>query len=141
MSNLTLAAAWDAVTKGAVKFATDQIDTKAFHSLVVTYATARADEARVVAPKSAPASSGGPTMPFGRSKGRPIATAPVDDVEWMLGVVTQSIDDPSKARFRDSNIKLAAALENRLNEGRAGDTPEKPDNTKASSSEPEDIPF
>lgn len=140
MSNLTLAAAWDAVIKGAVKYSTDEIDAKAFHSLVVTYASARADEARVNAPKSAPAAAGGPTMPFGRSKGRPIATAPIDDVEWMLGVVAQSIDDPAKARFRDSNIKLAAALEARIN-GESEEPGVGSTNSKAPSSDPEDIPF
>ena len=138
MSNLTLAAAWDAVIKGAIKFATDEIDTKTFHSLVVTYASARADEARANAPKSAPAAASGPTLPFGRSKGRPIATAPMSDVTWMLGVVTQSIDDPSKARFRDSNIKLAEALQARV-DSESGGTTEKP--AGAPQIDPEDIPF
>ena len=136
-NNIAVSAAWDAVTKGAIKFATDQIDAKALHTLVVTYAEARNTEARASAPKAAPAATGGPIMPFGRSKGRPVASAPIDDVKWMLGVVVASVDDDSKARFRDNNLRLAEILQARVDaeSGTAatGKTAAQPD--------PEDIPF
>jgi len=131
--NIIVSSAWDAVTKGAVKFATDQINAKAFHALVVTYAEAR----KSAEPKTtSPSGAGGPTMPFGRTKGRPIASAPIDDIEWMLGVVTQSIDDPSKARFRDNNVKLAGLLQARV------DTENGVTQTKTSPADSgEDVPF
>lgn len=57
-----------------------------------------------------PTMFGGPTFPFGRSKGRPIAGASLADLQWVGERVAQSVADPSRARYREQDEKLLAAI-------------------------------
>lgn len=66
--------------------------------------------------------SGGPTLPnYGRAKGQPIASASIDDLHWYGERCAQSIDDPSKARWRDQEMERLAAINAELK--RRGQTP------------------
>ncbi len=49
-------------------------------------------------------------LPFGRAKGQTLAVASTGDLKFALGVVTESIDDDSKAQFRRSNVTMHDAL-------------------------------
>jgi hypothetical protein len=49
--------------------------------------------------------------PFGRDKGKPLAKIDLRGLEWMRGVLSDSIADSSKARWLDSNQKLLTAVE------------------------------
>lgn len=67
------------------------------------YGNARAVAAR-------PAGSAEMVMPFGKSKGLPLAKAKTDDMEWALPRLEGSVDNPEKARWRESNMALVAAI-------------------------------
>jgi hypothetical protein len=56
--------------------------------------------------KDAKPSTSTVALPFGRSKGKPIGEASTGELRFVLGVVEESIDDESKARWRASNISL-----------------------------------
>lgn len=56
----------------------------------------------------------GQVMPFGRSKGVPIEEVEASDLEWVLGRVRESVDDPEKQRWRVANAQLADALQKEL---------------------------
>lgn len=56
-------------------------------------------------------------IPFGRSKGKSISECDAKDLQWVLGAVEKSIDDPAKERFRAKNSELAEAIRGEL-EGR-----------------------
>ena len=63
---------------------------------------------------TAPARAAAPgeaVIPFGRSKGHPVAGAKLADLQWVAGAVRTSIEDPAKERWADSNRALLAALE------------------------------
>lgn len=53
-------------------------------------------------------------IPFGRSKGVALNEAKVDDLKWVSGILSENIGDPTKARYRDSNEKLLAAVDREL---------------------------
>ena len=59
---------------------------------------------------SGAAGAGGPVLPFGRSKGKPVAGAPLDDLEWAAKIVRENVGDPARAQYRDRNTELLAAL-------------------------------
>lgn len=66
-------------------------------------------------PQSATSSAGGPrsgaTLPnYGRAKGQPIADASIDDLYWYGERCAQSIADPSKARWRDTETARLADI-------------------------------
>lgn len=61
--------------------------------------------------------SGAVLPPFGRQKGQPIAGAETADLRWYAGALQRSIDDESKARWRDANQAVLDAIETEL-EGR-----------------------
>lgn len=50
------------------------------------------------------------TLPFGRSKGKPLHAASKGDLEWMLGVLEESIANPEKERWREKNAELLEAV-------------------------------
>lgn len=54
------------------------------------------------------------TLPFGRSKGVKLAEADTRDLRWTAGVLRESIDDEAKAKWRDDNEALLAAIEREL---------------------------
>lgn len=56
----------------------------------------------------------GVTVPFGKNKGQRLAEVSEDNLEWLKGAVSKSVDDPSKANFRDKNLQLLAAVEAEL---------------------------
>ena len=51
-----------------------------------------------------------PVLPFGRAKGKTLSKAGKGDLEWVLGALEGSINDPAKARFLDANQALAEAV-------------------------------
>lgn len=64
------------------------------------------------APKAAAASgaAGGAVIPFGRSKGRPVAGAASEDLLWVGERVVQSLGDPAREKFKGENERLLAAI-------------------------------
>lgn len=56
----------------------------------------------------------GKTLPFGRQKGVAIEEVDDENLRWVLGRVRESLDDPSKDRFRAANAELADAIEKEL---------------------------
>lgn len=48
---------------------------------------------------------------FGKLKGSPVRGAAERDLEWYIGALKKSIDDPDKARFRDANIRHLGEIE------------------------------
>lgn len=70
----------------------------------------------------APAASGAVFPPFGRKKGQPIAGCDLENLEWYRGIIQQSVNDPSKARFRDKNQEVLSAIEAEI--VRQGGTPQ-----------------
>lgn len=72
--------------------------------------------ARASGASSADESSGARTVgpqfpPFGRMKGKLIRGAPLRDLEWYSEAVRRSVEDPSKARWRDKNEDMLRDLE------------------------------
>lgn len=56
----------------------------------------------------------GVVCPFGREKGVPIEEAKTDNLRWLVEALSNSIDDPQKARWRADNIKTLNAIEAEL---------------------------
>lgn len=56
----------------------------------------------------------GLTVPFGKNKGRPIEETDDKDLRYLSTAMQRSIDDEAKARFKESNAKLKAAIDNEL---------------------------
>lgn len=84
---------------------------------------AQAPAPRAAAPARASTASGPvPEFMFGRQKGRKITDldVPASDLEWYAGAVEQSIADPSKARFRDSNQRVLDAIRAELDARASG---------------------
>lgn len=80
-------------------------------------ATVYADARRANAPKPTGVSDhrkADVPMPFGRSRGKTLGDAATDDLKWILPKIVESIDDPSKARWRVDNQALADAIETEL---------------------------
>jgi hypothetical protein len=113
MSDITRAKAW-----------TDLVDASDAHHVERTKeraqalseaAKAWASAAREGAPQRATTTGDdGPQIPFGKSKGTPITKADERDLKWVLGALQKSIDDPEKARWRESNEALAEAIRSEL---------------------------
>jgi hypothetical protein len=80
------------------------------------------DAAPARRPAAAP-SAGGDGMvfpPYGRSRGAPIAGAPIQDLEYYINGSRRSLDDPSKARWHDKERVLLAAMEAELARQKGG---------------------
>lgn len=115
---MTLAEAWHALTLAAEEYArgVNERSRNELHRAAITYAQHRET------PKPRPTGVADhrtteAVIPFGRSKGKPINEASTRDLEWVLGALEKSIDDPAKARWRDSNQATADAIRDEL-EGR-----------------------
>lgn len=92
------------------------------------------------APKAepaAPASSGAPkerpagkrssmTLPFGRSKGRPITEVSEEDLTWVADKIRGHVGDESKAHWREANQRDLGELERELAWRRGEDEPPDP---------------
>ena len=107
-------AAWRELQVAATAFGKsttgDTEAAKALSDAALAYAAARGGPK----PQRAATGDGGHVLPFGRSKGLPITKATPADLQWVLGALQKSIDDPEKARWRDSNEALAEAIRNEL---------------------------
>lgn len=53
-------------------------------------------------------------IPFGRTRGTPIGEAETKDLEYIVGALRETLDEPEKARFRAKNEELIAAIEREL---------------------------
>lgn len=108
-----LESAWNALAEAAIAFG--QLGTtdagKALANAADAYAKARWSTKTQKRPES-PAS--GMTVPFGRAKGRTIGEADTRDLQWVLKCVNDSIDDAAKQRWRESNERLANAIQHEL---------------------------
>ena len=61
--------------------------------------------------KARAASAGaGLTIPFGKTKGTPLAEANDKDLAFLLKVSTENLDNPEKANFRESNQAFITAI-------------------------------
>lgn len=60
------------------------------------------------------------TIPWGKSKGTPLSQAGEKDLKWCLEFASNSVDNPEKAKFRDQNIALVAAIQAELARRAAG---------------------
>lgn len=69
------------------------------------YSEARMSAASGVTAAKAQAAGSEPTWPFGEKKGRPLRECTKRDLEWLVGVTEASLEDPTKAKFRDSNLE------------------------------------
>lgn len=105
-------AAWQALASAAVAYASDKSTLPAQR---LADAAERWSKAKRAAKPGANADDF--VVPFGRSKGTPIADAKTNDLEWVAGALRKSIDDPEKERWRESNQVLLSAIESEL-EGR-----------------------
>lgn len=56
------------------------------------------------APASRSSGGSGPIVKFGKSKGRALTDCADPDIAWYMRVVREGIDDPTKAKYRDSGI-------------------------------------
>ncbi len=93
--------------------APDSVDAvKVLCMAAVAYAAERSKSVPAPAPQAR--RSDDVVIPFGRSKGTPIADAETNDLEWVAGALTKSIDDPAKARWADADRALLAAIEAEL---------------------------
>lgn len=101
-------AAWTALARAAVAFAGDG------KSAVTAQALSDAAKEWAAASKPAKSASSGAVIPFGRSKGTAVADAETKDLRWVAGALRSSIDNPEKARFRDSNQALLDAIDAEL---------------------------
>jgi hypothetical protein len=115
MSDEATKAAWRALQVAATAFGKsttgDTEAAKALSDAALAYAAARGGGAK---PQRAATGDDGPRIPFGRSKNLPIAKADAKDLQWVLGALQKSIDDPEKARWRESNEALAEAIRSEL---------------------------
>lgn len=63
---------------------------------------------------------GGPTFPFGNQKGKPIAGASRQDLEWYIGASRRTLADPAKSQYHDKERQLLAAYEAELGRASVG---------------------
>ena len=103
-------AAWRALQKasGLTQVASKE-EWLALAAAAETYAKAKW---AAVAPSPKPQT--GAVMPFGRDKGVLLSEAETKSLTWMRGAIAESVADPAKSRWRDSNEKLLAAIEAEL---------------------------
>ncbi len=76
-------------------------------------AAAEAHTKAVWAAKAPPVASG-LVMPFGKTKGTPIAQCDDRDLKYLLRVLPESIADDAKSQWRTKNEELLAAVESEM---------------------------
>lgn len=72
------------------------------------------------APRVSQGASGAVFGNFGRSKGKPVAGASVQDLEWYREACLRSINDPSKSRFHAAEQVLLSAIDDELSRHTGG---------------------
>jgi hypothetical protein len=111
-------AAWQRLTETAeawTKAKDDRQARNALHAVAVSYSKAFAGgDAKPGAARSSSKTRSGQVVPFGRSKGTPIEEADTKDLQWLLNAVSESVDDPSKERWREKNVALRDAIQAEL---------------------------
>lgn len=108
--------AWAALSSAARQFNDDPTDPEYKRRLsdaALAWGAAKRG-VTATAPSAPAASNTNITLPFGRSKGRPLREAPTDDLKWILPKIQHSVDDPEKARWRDANAALVEAIQAEL---------------------------
>ncbi len=73
-------------------------------------AYAVAYEAQRAAAKPVRTERSGQVVPFGKSKGVPIEEATTKDLRYLEGAIAESVDDESKAKWREKNVALLDAI-------------------------------
>lgn len=87
---------------------------------------------------------GGAVFPnYGRSKGKPIYGAPLQELEYYANNARKSIDDPAKARWRTKEEALLAALETEIHRQNGGEgyTPPQTRGSDIAPDDSDDLPF
>ncbi len=49
-------------------------------------------------------------VPFGKDKGKALGDCNTKNLEWLHGIIQQSVTDPTKAKWKANNQRLAAAI-------------------------------
>lgn len=101
--------AWGALAQSAQRYSAqpEAVAAQSLAEAAVAWAVAKGYRE----PRPA-AASGEACLPnFGRNKGQPISGVETKDLEWYAGAMRKSIDDPEKARWRDSNQAMLDAIE------------------------------
>lgn len=85
--------------------------------------------------------SGAVFPPFGRKKGQPIAGCDLENLEWYRAAVQRSVDDPSRAQWREKNQAVLDAIEAEIAR-QGGSVSERQESYGGGSSmDDSDIPF
>jgi hypothetical protein len=53
-------------------------------------------------------------FPFGRNKGLPIEGADPRDLHWLRSAIKSTLDDPERARWRETNAAILIAVDAEL---------------------------
>lgn len=112
---MTMEAKKEALKHAAANYAGDYPnDTDNLTALcraAVEYTEARAAKHGATRnPQSFARPKAGVLVPFGRAKGMDVTEASADDLNWVADKITDSIADPAKERWRDSNMRQLAAI-------------------------------
>jgi hypothetical protein len=101
--------AWGALAQSAQRYSAqpEAVAAQSLAEAAVAWAVAKGYRE----PRPASTGAGEVLVPFGRSKGQPLSACEVKDLEWLRGAVAKSVDDPEKARWRDSNQAMLDAIE------------------------------
>lgn len=54
--------------------------------------------------------SGGPVIPFGKNKGKPVSSLDIGGLNWFIDAIGKSIVDPEKSKWKGANEKLLTAF-------------------------------
>jgi hypothetical protein len=104
----------EALKRAAIEFAAGDIDEPESIKALCIAAIAYAAERAKLAPRAQAKEASKVVLPFGKEKGLPLTEAKTDNLEWTIGVLRTSIDDPNKARWADDNRRLVEAIEREL---------------------------
>ncbi len=113
-------AAWQRLTETAEAWGKAKDDRQARNALhAVAMAYPKAFGSSDATPGAVKGTRGntlrsGQVVPFGRTKGTPIEECETKDLQWLLGAVSESVDDESKARWREKNVALRDAIQAEL---------------------------
>jgi hypothetical protein len=102
--------AWGALAQSAQRYSAqpEAVAAQSLAESAVAWAVAKGYRE----PRPAAASGGNdPTVPFGRSKGKRVSECDTNDLQWLRGAVSKSLDDPAKANFAQRNREFLDAIE------------------------------
>lgn len=110
--------AWTALATAATAFAAEALakpNASALSSAAYAWAEANGYSKRgETRGTNGNKSRSGKVLPFGRQKGVKIELADEENLRWVLARVRESLDDPTKERFRSKNAELIDAIEEEL---------------------------